>query len=192
MAALCLFPLLGIIAAKQYPSRFISPWIIGLCLIGLLIHSALLEAFRDTPATLYIVYLVISVSVVILYLILEPYLIYSFRKGTSLAVLLSPAEDVPAVRSTAVQVWEPQPDTSCTAEAEAPAPPRETAVSVFDILSGQELRVVELMQRGFSNREMAEVMKISENTVKGYRSTMYSKLQIHSKRELFALVEKEK
>jgi DNA-binding CsgD family transcriptional regulator len=57
-------------------------------------------------------------------------------------------------------------------------------------LSRQELRLVDLITQGYSTPEIAEVMSITKNTLKSYRKTVYWKLQIHSKRELFALVER--
>jgi len=60
----------------------------------------------------------------------------------------------------------------------------------FDTLTGQELRVVELILRGYSYTEIAGALKLKPGTVKSYQKSVYFKLQINSKRELFALAEK--
>jgi DNA-binding CsgD family transcriptional regulator len=57
-----------------------------------------------------------------------------------------------------------------------------------DKLSGQEIRLAELIVQGFSNPEIAQILNITGNTVKHYRKSLYSKLQIHSRRELFELL----
>ena len=56
--------------------------------------------------------------------------------------------------------------------------------------SGQELRVAELILRGYSYTKIARTLKIKPSTVKTHRLNIYTKLQIHSKRELFLPVEK--
>jgi len=60
----------------------------------------------------------------------------------------------------------------------------------FDKLSPQELRLAELILQGYTNSEIAKEMNLTIGTVKGYRKNLYSKLQIHSKKELFELAQK--
>ena len=43
---------------------------------------------------------------------------------------------------------------------------------------------------GYKYNEIAEEMNLTVGTVKGYRKNLYSKLQIHSKKELFELAQK--
>jgi DNA-binding CsgD family transcriptional regulator len=43
--------------------------------------------------------------------------------------------------------------------------------------------------QGYTHPEITKILNISDNTARGYRKTLYSKLQIHSKRELFELAE---
>jgi hypothetical protein len=77
---LSLNPFFGaVLFAKRYPSRFIAPGIIGVAFLTVLLHTALLEMFRDLIAVRYAAYAVIAVCAVILFLILEPYLMYAFR-----------------------------------------------------------------------------------------------------------------
>ena len=44
--------------------------------------------------------------------------------------------------------------------------------------------------RGYKNEEIAAETKYTPDTVKTYRKWLYSKLRIHSTRELFAKAEK--
>jgi DNA-binding CsgD family transcriptional regulator len=65
-------------------------------------------------------------------------------------------------------------------------------IKTFDKLAGQEIRLAELIVQGYNNSEIMKILDITGNTVKGYRKSLYSKLQIHSRRELFELLEKSK
>ena len=56
----------------------------------------------------------------------------------------------------------------------------------FDKLTGQEPRTAELILRGYSYTEIARTLEIKPGTVKTYWLSIYSKLQINLKRELFA------
>jgi DNA-binding CsgD family transcriptional regulator len=60
---------------------------------------------------------------------------------------------------------------------------------VTEHLTGQELRVAELILRGASFRGVAQALNITLNTAKSYGKSLYSKLDIHSMRELFVLAE---
>ena len=48
------------------------------------------------------------------------------------------------------------------------------------------------MLQGYSPSEIAKALNITLGTFKGYRNTLYSKLYIHSKRELFEIMNNEK
>ncbi|MEX2459379.1 MAG: response regulator transcription factor [Actinomycetota bacterium] len=58
-------------------------------------------------------------------------------------------------------------------------------------LSGQELRVVELLPRGLSNREIAEQLAISPHTVKSHMRSALRKLGARDRAEAAALVMRE-
>ncbi|MDO4568251.1 MAG: helix-turn-helix transcriptional regulator [Clostridia bacterium] len=62
----------------------------------------------------------------------------------------------------------------------------------FDKLSGQELRMAELIIKGYTCSDIAKRLNITENTAKSYRKSLYSKLQIHSRRELYELASGER
>lgn len=196
-AVLAMSPLLGLLMARQYPSRWISPVIIALALVAVLIQSSLLEALRDVPAALHTVYLVLAVAAVLLYLVLEPYLIYSFRRGAPPEVSASPefqdAGDTPQPPEPAGGVGSAASiggEDVVPAAAIAPDTAQVLSACAYDALSGQEQRLAELIMQGYINKEIAGLLNISENTVKYYRKNLYSKLQIHSKRELFELAKR--
>ena len=159
LTTLMLNPFFGMVLASRYPSRFISATIILIAMATVVIHSAILEAFRNNSPVLYTVYLAFAVVLTVLYLLLEPYLSYSLRKGEE-----KPAE-APAI------------------DAEEPAPPAYSGAIAK--LSRQELRLAELIMQGYMNSELASILNISENTVRSYRKNLYSKLGVHSKPELF-------
>jgi len=59
--------------------------------------------------------------------------------------------------------------------------------TAYKPLSTRELQVAELTLKGFSYTEIGEELELSPNTIKAYRKSLYSKLDINSKRQLFAL-----
>jgi two-component system response regulator DevR len=58
----------------------------------------------------------------------------------------------------------------------------------IDPLSGQERRVLALIARGKTNREIACDIKLSEKTVKNYVSSILNKLRMHRRSEAAAFV----
>ncbi len=172
--ACCLSAFFGIALADRYPSRFITPTIIILAVVTVVIHTALLEALRDNVSMLYIIYAIPALIACVAYLILEPHLIWSAWR-----------EDIHMPEST---------DKGEDTGSEAPAA-SDSLVTLEAILtphadgtlSGQELRIAGLILNGYTGTEIAAMLKISENTVKGYRKNLYAKLNIHSMKELFML-----
>ncbi|MDA8282558.1 MAG: response regulator transcription factor, partial [Actinomycetota bacterium] len=51
------------------------------------------------------------------------------------------------------------------------------------VLTARELEVLKLVARGLSNREVAEGLFISENTVKNHVRNILEKLHLHSRME---------
>ena len=72
----------------------------------------------------------------------------------------------------------PASDTSPASEE----PPRE----VIEPLSERELEVLQLIAEGLSNREIAQRLVLSLNTVKGHTRKIYEKLGIHSRTQATA------
>lgn len=56
------------------------------------------------------------------------------------------------------------------------------------LLTERELEVANLISRGYSNRDIAKMLFISEHTVKDHTKNIYRKLEIHSRFELAALI----
>jgi DNA-binding CsgD family transcriptional regulator len=158
----------GLVIAKRYPSRFIMPVIIAIALIDVVIHSALLEVFRDNFQILYIIYLVVSVAMTILCLMLEPYLIFSFRNRPTAV----PTTETSASAKTSVQ----EPETNWREMLQANA---------YEPLIDGELDIAGLIMLGYKNDDISKTTRYTLNTVKTYRKNLYSKLEIHETRELF-------
>jgi ATP/maltotriose-dependent transcriptional regulator MalT len=71
----------------------------------------------------------------------------------------------------------------------AGARPRRPALSGIDSLTPTELRVAQLAARGGSNRDIAEMIFVSRNTVAWHLRNVYRKLQIDSREQLARVVE---
>lgn len=56
-------------------------------------------------------------------------------------------------------------------------------------LSSRETEVMELIARGYSGPAIAEMLFISENTMRTHNKRIYVKLDVHKKRELLELIE---
>ena len=183
-----LTPLFTVTLAKLYPTRVLTPLMMLLALGTILLHSSLLEAFRNNMNYLYLVYLVIAVVMGVLYLMLEPYLTFTLReKASVLSDAAAAGVDGKADGRSAALATTPKESGSVE--------PRQGLTAVlqahaFNKLTGQELRTAELILRGYSYTEIARTLEIKPGTVKSYWLSMYSKLQINSKRELFAIAEK--
>ena len=55
-------------------------------------------------------------------------------------------------------------------------------------LASREREILELILDNRKRREIAEEIHLSENTVKTYTRTLYSKLGVNSREELYALL----
>ncbi len=53
-----------------------------------------------------------------------------------------------------------------------------------EILTPRELKLLELLSKGLTNKEISAEMNIAEQTVKNYASVIYSKIGIHSRYNL--------
>ena len=179
MFACQMVPLYGLVLMKSYPSRYLSPTIIGLALVAVLVQGGMVEAFRSAPSMLFLAYGVIMVILVILYLQIEPYFLYTLRRKIPEEVQLSDAEPV----------RQEMPEQE---EESAPAEETLSADSPFAVLSKRELEVVDLIARGYSNAEIANVLVISVHTVNDHTKKIYRKLNVHSRLEVAALANRQK
>jgi DNA-binding CsgD family transcriptional regulator len=166
----------GVVMAKRYPSVFVAPGLIGLGFTAVIFHTVLLETLRTNLPMLYVIYLVIAVALTILYLILEPYLSFSFREGTP------PASATPGNAASA----KPTGQGSFLGGNWR----KILQANAFEPLSDGELDIAGFIMLGYKPGDIAKETRYTLNTVKSYRKELYSKLQIHETRELFARARK--
>lgn len=176
--ACCLSSFYGIALMGRYPSRWITPTIILLAVATVLLHTVLLNAFRGDLSVLYLLYALLAVTAAIAYLLIEPHLLWTMQRPREAAGDVAP---IPA-EAAAGDAVRPSSRSFTVAELDALLSPHASGA-----LAGQELRVAELILCGFTSREIAQAMRITQNTVKGYRKNLYAKLNVHSLRELFLL-----
>ncbi len=156
---------------RVYPTRFIG--VIGAAIGFVLVafHSGLLEALRNDTALLYGIYAVLSVGLLLIYFFMEPYFLRMWNKEYAIrANELLPLNE----------------ETAAVSNAKAKAAPQ-----FFGVLSEQERILAGLILDGYTETSASRIMNISINTQKSYRKNIYFKLDIHSKRELFELANKE-
>ncbi len=154
-----MLPLYGLVLAKGYPSRFITPIIIGLALGAVLVQGTMVEMFRSAANMLNLAYSVIMIILAFVYLQLEPFFLYNLNR----------------------RIPEKEP-------SEEPIAEEKTSESILDTLTKRELEVVDLIGYGYSNGDIAKILFISEHTVKDHTKNIYRKLEVHSRFELAALV----
>ena len=66
----------------------------------------------------------------------------------------------------------------------------DTSDNPLNVLTKRELEVADLISYGYSNANIAKILFISEHTVKDHTKNIYRKLNVHSRFELAALVNK--
>ncbi len=162
-----LLPLYGVVLMKTYPSRYISACIIGISLVTVLIQSTLVEAFRFAPNMLHLTYLFIMVILAFIYLQLEPFLIYALKRK------------IPGREEK-------------TAETETANIPKTAVIhSGLALLTNREKEVLDLIGCGYSNKDIAKVLVISEHTVNDYTKKIYQKLDVHSRHAAAQIVNRQ-
>lgn len=169
MVSCMVSPLYGAVMMKSYPSRYISPWIIGLALIAVLVHSSIAEILLGKPVILYLVYAVIMGVLVFIYTQLEPFFMFSLRRRST-------DHDDTLNKDTHLSA------DSVPKESEMPDP--------FEILTPKEREVAKLICMGYSNKDIAKIMFITENTVKDHTKKIYPKMGVRSRFELATVVSK--
>ena len=209
LASCQMVPLYGVVLMKTYPSRYIPSAIIGLALAAVLVHSSMVEVFRNDPMLLYLTYTIIMVILVIVYLQIEPYFLYAFRRRiTAGAVRRAGNEEqkkeeaAAAEKPTEEKV--PQIIIAPTLNAETGEEPvrmeantkeneeQETKDMLLNTLSRRELEVVDLIASGYSNKEIANALFISAHTVNDHTKKIYRKLNVHSRLEVVTMVNRMK
>ncbi len=167
MSACALLPLFALLVVKQYPSKLIVPAYIGLAMLAVIVQSVLVELFRSSTVLLNMAYFAIVVILAIIFVMLEPFLLYAMRRKF---------EDIPH---------------SPPAAEQPPAEEPEQA-GALGCLTRREEEIVALISCGHSNGDIAKMLFISQHTVKDHTKNIYRKLNVHSRFELTALVNREK
>ena len=140
---------------KTYPSQFIAPMTITLALITVLIHSGLVEIFRDTPLLLHLAYLVLMSVLCAFYAMLAPFIINMLQQKIPRTL----ADDTP------IEV----------------VPENDLKETGLGQLTKREYEVLNLLSLGYSNSDIAKILVISEHTVNDYTKKIYRKLDVHNR-----------
>lgn len=70
-----------------------------------------------------------------------------------------------------------------------PTPAPAARALVDEALTQREIDVLRLLAKGYTNRQIADVLNLSMRTVEGHRSNLMSKLNVHSRVELTSFAE---
>ena len=177
MTVCMLAPLYGVPIMKAYPSRYVASAIIGLAITAVLIHAVIAELFLGTPVALYIFYAVIMGVLVFVFMQVEPFLMFTLRRRIA-------DDTVPAAEEKA----EAAPAMEAEAKTESATVSADDADNPLAKLSPKKREVAELICLGYTNKDIAKTLVISEHTVKDYVKDIYYTLAVHSRLELAALV----
>lgn len=179
MTVCMLAPLYGVPIMKAYPSRYVASAIIGLAITAVLIHAVIAEMFLSAPIALYIFYAVIMAALVFVFTQVEPFLMFALRRRISDDTVPVAEED--AKKSPIVETEVKPEPVSVTAEKDASDDPLLK-------LSPKKREVAHLICLGYTNKDIATTLYLSEHTVKGYVKDIYITLDVHSRMELAVLV----
>jgi len=196
----------GVVMARRYPSRYISPLLILIGLLTVLIHSWLLESFRNNLQILYIIYLVIAVTFTLIYLSLQPYLLYSYRSRTLQDIIGVIAEEADEGESDPMlQAVKPRQPLLRTAPKTDPAPlaaqlpaqeeplharrMKMLMKHALSPLTKREYQAADGIMRGLRRAEIAQEMGVLPESVTKYTNRIYDKFGIHRRQDLFRLAE---
>ncbi len=164
-----MIPLYCVMIMKTYPSKYLTALSIGLSLIAVIVQSTMIEAFRNIPSMLNLAYGIIMVILVIIYLQIEPYFMYSFKKNFANSVTADENSDIKNADNSAE-----------VPEISEKAPPTD-GDDLLSTLTKREAEVLEFISYGYSNSEIAKALVISEHTVNDYTKKIYRKLGVHSR-----------
>ena len=198
MVPCMMLPLYNVILMKMYPSRFLSPITIGLALVAVLIQSSMVELFRNAASMLCLAYAVIMVVLAIVYLQIEPFFLYTLHRNTDKPVELAEGKsvDTEQVQSDMLMEEEELATETVTSGEQEFSQVRPTTVqkeipvsdTSLSVLTNRELEVVNLICHGYTNGDIAKMLFISEHTVKDHTKNIYRKMNVHSRFELAAHV----
>jgi DNA-binding CsgD family transcriptional regulator len=161
----CMNTILVLLVVHQYSLRYITPVSVFLFVSAMFVHYFLLETRRNNPTGLYSVYLIIVVSIGLLYFILKPYLSVDWHN-----------------KSRSCE------DESPTAALVSKVDEDITRLNTYFIekLTKRELQVAIEFMYGHNYKEIAEKLSISPHTVATHKKRIYDKLNVHNIAELIA------
>lgn len=175
MVSCQMLPLYINVLMKTYPSKYLAPITIGLALVAVLVQSNMVELFREMPTMLYLAYAVIMVILVLVYMYIEPIFLYTIKR--------KPVQ--PEFTTEEIIV-----ENKDTVTGDAVTVQISDSTSVLSELSKRELEVADLIAAGYSNGDIAKILFISPHTVNDHTKNIYRKLDVHSRFELTALINK--
>jgi len=189
-----LSPFFCLLIVKRYPSKYLVPAMLGLAFIAVFIQTILLDALRNDLTMLYVVYLSIAVVLIIIYFMLEPYLLYSFRGRTLQDMIGLVAEEGSAQKPVPLQTTTPQaaPVAEAVAQSEGTHEQRMKTLLTHALspLTRREYQVTDCIMRGLRRSEIAKEMDVLPETITKFTNNIYSKFDIHRRQDLFRLAEK--
>ena len=177
MTVCMLAPLYGVPIMKSYPSRYVASAIIGLAITAVLIHAVIAEMFLSAPIALYIFYAVVMAVLVFVFTQVEPFLMFALRRRIADDTVSAAEEEAKTAPALETEV-KTEPAVVLAGEEEDP----------LAKLSPKKREVAELICLGYTNRDIAKTLILSEHTVKDYVKDIYIALEVHSRMELAALV----
>lgn len=200
-------PLYGVVLMKTYPSKYIVPSIIGIAVVTVVLHSGLIEIFRSVPNMLNLSYMAIILVLTIIYLRMEPYLIYTLNRKISFIDTtqiteknILENEEIEEVLTNEIETPKTESSSGAVALTEEVSKP-EITETVFQptepsvealilTLTKREREVLELLGCGYSNTDIAKLLFISEHTVNDHTKKIYRKLDVHSRHAAASIINK--
>lgn len=67
------------------------------------------------------------------------------------------------------------------------APVKKDPIDFYDELTYQEVQIIHLMEKGYTNREIAETLYLTEGTVKVYNHQLFQKLNVKNRTQAIVL-----
>lgn len=138
-------PYFGTLLFEVYPFRLIAPLATIIAFITVIAQAILVELFRTTPDTLFLLYAFVSIFVTIMYLLFERNFDFSYLSTTPL----------------------------------------------FERLSKREKEVANLLIKGYSAKEISNILFISEYTAKDHIKSIYKKYAVNSKIKFIETIKNE-
>jgi DNA-binding CsgD family transcriptional regulator len=148
---------LALMLSRRFPLRFPPSVFILMIAIAVMATVGILDLVRENLRILYGIFLAVPIAFTVVWFSIQPYFLFLLEGSLG--------NEEPETRS------------------DVRGPARE--IRLFGTLTARERETAELMLQGFSYTEIAKKLNIAPSTVISHRKTLYGKLGIDSKRELF-------